>query len=153
MTPTLFGRWQTRTLLLLTFGVLITLPFMLFYGFTPALILLLVIVLGYGWDIVYMAIQGGRWDRDWPPAYQFLAGVWEGVIVFLLSFLLARAFRVFAVPLPVFIIQYGVIWFVTFLASQSLLRIIFELALSRRTVALLKVRTGAVERGTSCSSR
>jgi len=29
------------------------------------------------------------------------------------------------VPLPVFIIQYGVIWFVTFLASQSLLRIIF----------------------------
>ncbi len=60
MTPTLFGRWQTRTLLLLTFGVLITLPFMLFYGFTPALILLFVIVLGYGWDIVYMAIQGGR---------------------------------------------------------------------------------------------
>lgn len=125
MTPTLFGRWQTRTLLLLTFGVLFTLPFMLFYGLTPALILLLVLFLGYGWDIVYMVIQSGRWDRDWPPAYQLFAGVWEGVFVFVLSFFLGKVFRVFAVPLPVFILQYGVIWLVTFLASQSLLRIIF----------------------------
>ncbi len=125
MTPTLFGRWQTRTLLLLTFGVLFTLPFMLFYGLTPALILLLVLFLGYGWDIVYMAIQAGRWDRDWPPAYQLFAGIWEGLFTFLLSVLLARAFPIFAVPLPIFIIQYGVIWVVTFLASQSLLRIVF----------------------------
>jgi hypothetical protein len=125
MTPTLFGRWQTRTLLLFTFGVLITLPFMLFYGFTPALLLLLVIGFGYFWDIVYIVLQSWRWDRDWPPAFQFLAGVWEGIFTFLLSFFLAKAFRVFAVPLPLFIIQYGVIWFVTFLASQSLLRIVF----------------------------
>jgi hypothetical protein len=125
MTPTLFGRWQTRTLLLLTFGVLFTLPFMLFYGLTPALLLLLILVLGYGWDIVYMVIQGGRWDRDWPPAYQLFAGVWEGVFVFVLSFFLGRVFPIFAVPLPIFILQYGVIWLVTFLASQSLLRIIF----------------------------
>jgi len=125
MTPTLIGRWQTRTLLLLTFGVFFTLPFMLFNGFTPALILLLVLVLGYGWDIAYMVIQGGRWDRDWPPAYQFLSGVWEGLVVFLVSALLAKAFRVFAVPLPVFILHYGIVWFVAFLASQSLLRIVF----------------------------
>ncbi len=125
MTPTLIGRWQTRTLLLLTFGVFFTLPFMLFNGFTPALILLLVLVLGYGWDIAYMVIQGGRWDRDWPPAYQFLSSVWEGLVVFLVSALLAKAFRVFAVPLPVFILHYGIVWFVTFLASQSLLRIVF----------------------------
>ena len=125
MTPTLFGRWQTRTLLLLTFGVLFTLPFMLFFGFTPALILLLVLLLGYGWDLLYMVIQSGRWDRDWPPAYQFLAGIWEGVFTFLLTLLLAKAFPIFAVPLPIFILQYGLIWFVTFLASQSLLRIVF----------------------------
>lgn len=125
MTPTLFGRWQTRTFLLLTFGALFTLPFMLFYGLTPALILLLVLVLGYGWDIVYMVIQVGRWDRDWPPAYQFLAGVWEGIFVFLLAHLLGRILAVFSVPLPVFILHYGLVWVVTFLASQSLMRILF----------------------------
>lgn len=125
MTPTLFGRWQTRTLLLLTFGVFFTLPFVLFFGLTPLLILGMVLLFGYGWDILYMMIQGGRWDRDWPPVYQFLAGVWEGIFVFIVSFLLGKVFNVFAVPLPVFIIHYGLVWTVTFLMSQSLMRIVF----------------------------
>lgn len=125
MTPTLFGRWQTRTLLLLTFGVFFTLPFVLFFGLTPLLILGMVLFFGYGWDILYMVIQSGRWDRDWPPAYQFLAGVWEGIFVFIVSFLLGKIFAVFAVPLPVFIIHYGIVWTVTFLMSQSLMRIVF----------------------------
>ena len=60
MTPTLFGRWQTRTLLLLTFGVLFTLPFVVFFRWTPVVILAMVIFFGYFWDMLYMVIQGGR---------------------------------------------------------------------------------------------
>lgn len=125
MTPTLFGRWQTRTLLFLTIGVLITLPFMIFYRLTPALILLLVLVCGYVWDVVYIALQGFRWDRDWPPVFQLAAGIWEGAFIFVLSFILAKIFAVFAVPLPIFILQYGLIWIAIWTASQSVMRIVF----------------------------
>jgi hypothetical protein len=125
MTPTLFGRWQTRTLLFLTIGVLITLPFSIFYGFTPPLILLLVLMCGYVWDVVYIALQSLRWDRDWPPVFQLAAGIWEGSFTFVLSFFLAKIFAVFAVPLPIFIVQYGMIWLAIFFISQSVMRIIF----------------------------
>ena len=125
MTPTLFGRWQTRTLLLLTFGLLITLPFVIFFRLTPLLILLLVLLFGYVWDVVYIALQSFRWDRDWPPAFQLFAGIWEGIFTFVLSFFLAKVFAVFAVPLPIFILQYGLIWIAIFLASQCLMRIVF----------------------------
>lgn len=125
MTPTLFGRWQTRTLLLLTFGPFLTLPFVLFFRLTPLLILGMVLCFGYCWDILYQVIQSGRWDCDWPPAYQLLAGIWEGAFVFLVSALLGRVFGVFAVPFPVFLIHYGLVWIVTFLMSQSLMRIVF----------------------------
>ena len=125
MTPTLFGRWQTRTLLLLTFGVFFTFPFILFFGLTPILILGMVVFFGYFWDIVFSFIQSRRWDRDWPPVYQLYAGIWEGLFVFFVSFLLGKAIHVFAVPFPVFLIHYGLVWTVTFLMSQSLMRIIF----------------------------
>lgn len=125
MTPTLFGRWQTRTLLLLTLGLFFTPPFMLFFGLAPLLNLLLVLGFGYWWDIVYILIQRGRWDRDWPPAYQFIAGLWEGVFTFGVGFLLGRVIGVFATPLPIFVIHYGLVWWSIFFASQSLLRIIF----------------------------
>jgi hypothetical protein len=125
MTPTLFGRWQTRTLLLLTFGLFFTLPFVLFYGLTPLLILGMVLFFGYFWDILYQVLQSWRWDRDWPPAYQFLAGLWEAIFVFGVTLVLRRFLAVFDVPLLVFIIHYGLVWWATFLASQSLMRIVF----------------------------
>ena len=125
MTPTLFGRWQTRTFLLLTFGLLFTLPFVIFFRFTPLVILAMVLFFGYFWDLLYMVIQGGRWDRDWPPAYQFFAGVWEGIVVFLITLLLRRFVAVFDVSLPIFLLHYGSVWVVTFLMSQSLMRILF----------------------------
>ena len=125
MTPTLFGRWQTRTLLLLTIGLVLTLPFIYLYGLTPLLILGMVLFFGYFWDILYQVLQSWRWDRDWPPAFQFLAGIWEAIFVFAASSVLGRFVEVFAVPFLVFLIHYGIVWWATFLASQSLMRIIF----------------------------
>ncbi len=127
MTPTLLGRWQTRTLLLLTIGFVLTLPFVFFLGLTPLLNLALVLVLGHGWDIVYNALQKARWDRDWPPAYQLFAGVWEGIATFVVGYLLSRAFPIFATPVLVFVVHYGLVWTATFLASQSVMRVIFPL--------------------------
>ncbi|CAA9573114.1 MAG: hypothetical protein AVDCRST_MAG88-2540, partial [uncultured Thermomicrobiales bacterium] len=69
MTPTLLGRWQTRFLLLSTIGFVLTLPF-LFFGLTPLINLVLVIAVGFLWDVLWQFLTRLRWDRDWPPAYQ-----------------------------------------------------------------------------------
>ena len=87
MTPTLFGRWQTRLLLLATVGVLVSLPFAIgLIGSSPNSvyfwILGYVAIFGLGWDVLYNYLQKSRWDRDWPAAYQLLAGIWELLFVF-----------------------------------------------------------------------
>ncbi|MCT7951315.1 hypothetical protein NG798_16055 [Ancylothrix sp. C2] len=131
MTPTLFGRWQTRLLLLLTVAVLITLPF--FWGKVGGksgpvfyFILVYVAVFGVGWDWVYNYLQKFRWDSDWPAVFQLLAGVWEGVF-------LGGLFSLFELPgvprqefsLGVFIGHYSCVWLGVFIVSQSLMRILF----------------------------
>ncbi|MEM7554122.1 MAG: hypothetical protein AAF378_08475 [Cyanobacteria bacterium P01_A01_bin.84] len=128
MTPTLLGRWQTRIFLLATVGILISIPFgMGLTGFPAGLsyfsILFYVALLGIGWDVVYDQIQKSRWDRDWPAAYQLFAGLWE---------LIAILFAVFILNVPgvekspfVILMHYSVVWLSVFIASQSLMRILF----------------------------
>ena len=89
MTPTLFGRWQTRLLLFATIGVLVTLPF--FLGLITSQsgsiffwILGYVAIFGIGWDALYISLQQLRWDRDWPGAFQLIAGIWEALFVLFL---------------------------------------------------------------------
>lgn len=58
MTPTLFGRWQTRLLLLATVGVLVSLPFAVGWIGSSAnsvyfWILGYVAIFGLGWDMLY----------------------------------------------------------------------------------------------------
>ncbi|AFY50641.1 hypothetical protein Nos7524_4915 [Nostoc sp. PCC 7524] len=131
MTPTLFGRWQTRFLLLATVGVLVSLPFAI--GLVaPAdsiyfWILGYVALFGLGWDVLYDYLQKFRWDRDWPAAYQLLAGIWEllfvfcGVNVFGLPVPIPKE----AIPLDAFLLHYIVVWLSVFITSQSLMRIVF----------------------------
>jgi hypothetical protein len=131
MTPTLFGRWQTRLFLFATVGVLITLPFSLgIIG--PAVGAVYFRILGYiaffgcGWDILYNYLQKFRWDRDWPGALQFLAGICEAVFV-------ACGVKVFGLPsvpkedlsLFWFAIHYSLVWLGIYVASHTLMRILF----------------------------
>ncbi len=133
MTPTLFGRWQTRLLLLGTVGILISLPFAMgiigpgansvYYW-----ILGYVAIFGLAWDILYNQIQKYRWDRDWPAAYQLMAGIWEMVFVFCG----VKLFGFLPIPIPkeeldslVFLSHYSLVWLGVFICSQSLMRIIF----------------------------
>ncbi|MBD2346032.1 hypothetical protein [Anabaena subtropica] len=133
MTPTLFGRWQTRLLLLATVGVLVSLPFAMGLIGPGAdsvyfWILAYVAIFGLGWDVLYNYLQKFRWDRDWPGAYQLMAGIWEFIFVFCG----AKLFGFLPLPIPKeilpidgLIFHYSVVWLAVFLASQSIMRIIF----------------------------
>ncbi|NET59653.1 MAG: hypothetical protein F6K47_26940 [Symploca sp. SIO2E6] len=134
MTPTLLGRWQTRLFLLATVGALLTLPFHLgiigpgdpvdhLPPFFP--ILGYVALFGIIWDILYIYMQQFRWDRDWPGAFQLLAGIWEAVFIICIV-------KVFGLPgapkdLPIywFTIHYSLVWLGVYLTSQSIMRILF----------------------------
>lgn len=130
MTPTLFGRWQTRLLLLLTIGFLVSIPFAIgLIASSPGIvyfeILAYVAILGLGWDIVYNRLQKYSWDRDWSAIYQLFAGIWEMVFIWL-------GIGVFRfLPLPqeisfrIFLLHYGIVWIAVFIASQTLMRILF----------------------------
>jgi hypothetical protein len=133
MTPTLFGRWQTRLFLLATVGIIVTLPFAigLIGGAAGPIyfwILAYVAIFGIIWDIVYDQIQKYRWDRDWPAVYQLFAGIWEMIFIFCG----VKLFAFLPIPLPkeelspfVFLLHYSAVWLAAFIASQSLMRIIF----------------------------
>ncbi|PSB00725.1 hypothetical protein [Merismopedia glauca] len=138
MTPTLFGRWQTRLLLLATVGVLITLPFF-FQIIGPQFnrpeqayiyfwILGYVAFFGLIWDVIYHKIQGFRWDSDWPGALQLIAGIWEFVFVVCGT----KIFGFLPIPLPKeelppewLSIHYWSVWIAVYIVSQSIMRIIF----------------------------
>ncbi|QLE54244.1 hypothetical protein [Nostoc sp. TCL26-01] len=133
MTPTLFGRWQTRLLLLATVGVLVSLPFALgLIGSSPNSVYFWILgyiaIFGLGWDIIYIYIQKFRWDRDWPAAFQVIAGIWEFIFVFCG----VKLFGFLPIPLPkeelspeIFLLHYSLVWLAVFLISQSLMRILF----------------------------
>ncbi|RUR85917.1 hypothetical protein ACF3DV_23175 [Chlorogloeopsis fritschii PCC 9212] len=133
MTPTLFGRWQTRLLLLVTVGVLVSIPFALgLVGSPPGSvyfwILGYVAIFGIAWDVVYDRLQKNRWDRDWPAIYQLLAGIWE--FIFVVCGVKIFGFLPIPLPkeeLPTFwvIVHYSIVWLAVFAASQSLMRILF----------------------------
>jgi hypothetical protein len=133
MTPTLLGRWQTRILLLLTVGVTVSLPFVFgIIGGSPGNIFfwILTYVASFGliWDVVYDQIQKYRWDRDWPAAYQLLAGIWE--FIFILCGI--KLFGFLPLPIPketispgLVFFHYSIVWLAVFITSQSLMRILF----------------------------
>lgn len=131
MTPTLLGRWQTRILLMETVGLVITLLFCSGFFGNPEgsdyfWLLQYIVVFGLGWDYLYIQIQNFRWDQDWPAALQWIAALWEGLFIILLS-------DVAEIKLPGtdawnlgwFFIHYSFVWIAVFITSQSLMRLIF----------------------------
>ncbi|HLP91223.1 MAG TPA: hypothetical protein VK184_21915 [Nostocaceae cyanobacterium] len=133
MTPTLFGRWQTRLFLLATVGVIISLPFatgLIGSSPSPVYFFILAYVAGFGlvWDVLYDYLQKFRWDRDWPATHQLGAGIWE-------FFIILCGVKIFGfLPLPIpkeelsaelVLLHYTIVWIAIFTASQSLMRIIF----------------------------
>lgn len=132
MTPTLFGRWQTRLLLLFTVGAIVTFFFAVWFDSiafgvfdVPFILLFWVAVLGVAWDVLFNVWQRRRWDSDWPPAYQLIAGILEGTLLFGL----VRAGLLPGVPEDIpawmFLSHYCTVWYITFLMTQGPMRILF----------------------------
>lgn len=127
MTPTFLGRVQTRFFLLLTVGMAVTVMFAIFAGiwfFTffaflqPFLVLFFVLFVGIGWDLLFILLQRRRWDRDWPPFLQWLAGFLEMFPAWLFAWLIG-------VPWWLFLLHYWSVWTAVFIASQGPMRILF----------------------------
>lgn len=127
MTPTLAGRWQTRTLLLATIGLAITLLFVLAFNSAAFLwVLLYVWLFGVLWDVLYIALQQLRWDRDWPSAFVVINGLTEGALIYLLIATVGLpGLPAGSVPLGIFIAHYGIVWLAVFLVSEGPLRALF----------------------------
>jgi hypothetical protein len=126
MTPTLFGRWQVRIVLLSTVGVFLTIPFALFGGPSYFLVLLYVIIFGLLWDCIYQLIQKMRWDRDWPGVLQLIAAIWEVFFILFWGILtgLPGVPRSGFNPIA-FIFHYSSIWIAVYIAAHSFWRIFF----------------------------
>ncbi|MDQ3717353.1 MAG: hypothetical protein M3381_15285 [Actinomycetota bacterium] len=93
MTYSLAGRIQTRIVLFGVIGgiwtALVTpiLPTRLPLGPSYEMsftVLGLIIVLGVAWELAYHLLQQFRWDKDWPTMFSLLAGVPEGLVLWLL---------------------------------------------------------------------
>jgi hypothetical protein len=130
MTPTIWGRWQTRIAMFLTIGVIVTAFFALFDD-TDAYfrILFYVGVFGLVWDIIYIFIQQVRWDRDWPPVFQWAAGFVEGAFVWILLEYFGLPGiadgEAGVVPFDRFLSHYLCVFFAIWLWLQGPMRVVF----------------------------
>jgi hypothetical protein len=132
MTPTLFGRWQTRLFLLATIGVIVSFPFYLgFWGGYPGnlihfLILFYVGLFGVFWDILYDYLQRFLWDHDWPGILQLITGITEGIfLALILSFFGLPGIDYYYFDLNVFIAQYTLVWVSIYISSWVIMRLLF----------------------------
>ncbi len=132
MTPTLRGRIESRLFLLTVLGLPLTSLFALLYrdGRTPFVLLGYVLLFGLAWDALYYGLQTLRWNRDWPPLFMLLGGLWEAIFLWgLISLSRGMGLSLPGVApgltLAQFVAHYGTVFLVTFSAMFSLLPILF----------------------------
>jgi hypothetical protein len=130
MTPTLFGRWQMRLFLLPTVGLLVSLPFALglFSPKSPSYLFLLIYmgIFGVLSDLVAHQIQKLRWDSDWPGLLQLAGAIAEGLfLAVVLKINQLPGININSLPIHWLLLQYVVASFAMFIASHSLVRILF----------------------------
>ncbi|MGW0038831.1 hypothetical protein [Gordonia sp. NPDC003376] len=134
MLPTLWGRVQTRILVLAIVGGVWTLiigPLLpdgadLATSYRVAFtVLAVVIVLGIAWEFLYHLLQQFRWEKDWPTLFGLLTGIPEGIAAWCVvayTPLLPEDLR----PSPlVFSIQFVTTWLVVWVVLNGPLRAIF----------------------------
>jgi uncharacterized membrane protein YvlD (DUF360 family) len=136
MTPTLYGRWQTRWFLLITVGFPIT--FMLLglrllnVSSNPEVYFWVIGYLGFFgifWDILYDRLQQFMWDHDWPGLFQFFANVAEGVFFLVVNPILL-GLRTPGIPssgidIQSFVVQYTVVSITIYILSWVIMRLLF----------------------------
>jgi len=136
MTPTLFGRIQTRIFLLFFVGV----PLAFILGVllprpTPATTLgdmfdvflaavLIVAAVGIVWELIYHALQQLRWEKDWPTLFGLFTAVPEGIVVYsLLNAGIPWDFG--SVPLKTFLPMFVIVWLAVWMIANGPMQILF----------------------------
>ena len=133
MTPTLFGRIQTRIFALLVIGGIWTL---LITPFLPAdgelsdmyeatfTVLVLVTVVGIAWELLYHGLQQFRWEKDWPTFFGYLTGINEGILAWILVDAGLTPNEVM-IPGGAFVIHFVTTWLVVNLFLNGPMRVPF----------------------------
>lgn len=128
MTPTLFGRIQTRIFTCATVGGLWTLIVTPFLPRSPSykvtftalgLVALLGVVL---WEPIYHFLQQFRWEKDWPAMFILLEAIPEGVLVYLL---LPPLSDTPVVPWQPFVVLFVTTWLAIFVFVHGPIRVPF----------------------------
>lgn len=127
MTPTLIGRWQTRTFLMWTFGLLVTLGFGMYFNdmATPLALLGYVYLIGMVGDFLYNAVQNMRWDYDYPPFMHVITGILEGAVIWILVQLVDLPFVAPNLSLQNFLLHYCTVFAVIFAVVWGPMKIMF----------------------------
>jgi hypothetical protein len=130
MTPTLLGRWQMRLFLLPTAGLLATIPFTIGLlgprSWAYLIFLLYMGILGCISDLCAQQLQKLRWDSDWPGLLQLAGAAIEAIILaIVLQTDRLPGISTKAVPLHWLLLQYILVSLSMFLATPSLLRVLF----------------------------
>jgi hypothetical protein len=131
MVPTLWGRLQTRLVLLTLVGGLVTAvlapllpvaaPVADKYG-TAFVVLAAVAVLGLGWELLYQLLMQWRWEKDWPTLFGLLTLVPEGGLVWWLKRAGALPGPPAPVPLLAFAVDFLAVWLAVWATANGPVR-------------------------------
>jgi hypothetical protein len=130
--PTLNGRIQTRVFLLVVVGSIWTLlvtPVLptgaslgTSYGATFS-VLLVTLLLGVLWELLYHGLMQFRWEKDWPTLFGLLTGVPEGLLVWFL--VAGGALWIGPLPGPAFVLHFASTWLLVWLVANGPMRVPF----------------------------
>lgn len=133
MVPTLYGRIQTRIVLLGVIGGLWTAVLTPFLPTGAALapsyrttstLLLSVIILGVCWEFIYHFLQQFRWEKDWPTFFGLITAIPEGLLLWWLI-VTGSVPGVDQIPVSAFLVQFVSTWLIVWLFANGPVQVFF----------------------------
>lgn len=133
MTPTLFGRIQTRIFLVWTVGLawvlclmpliaVITSGLTVVQAWNAGLVMLLwITALGIAWEVLYHGLMQFRWEKDWPTGFGLLTALNEGLVLWLVEGAFSPGWRP---PAWIFVIAFNSTWLLIFLVANGPMRVV-----------------------------
>lgn len=134
MVPTLWGRIQTRIVLLAIVGSVVTALITLVLPVdapladryrTTFVVLAAVAVAGIVWEFIYHFIMQFRWEKDWPSLFGLVTMVPEGLLIWALLQLGAVPFLDSPPPPAAFAIHFVTVWLSVWLIANGPMRVPF----------------------------
>jgi hypothetical protein len=110
--------WTVGVAVTFVFAVLAALLFGPLSFFVPWVVLFFAFWFGLGWDVLYVLLQRLRWERDWPPIFDVVAGFVEALPLLLVA-------RLLGAPGWFFWLHYVAVWLTIFLIVHGPIRVLF----------------------------